>query len=82
MLHGRDLTGKTALITGSNAGIGFETAKSLAKHGCTVIMACRNLAAAEEAINQIKEDKPAAGDNCIAIYLDLTSLSSVVSFFA
>uniref|UniRef100_A0A6P7GBD0 WW domain-containing oxidoreductase n=1 Tax=Diabrotica virgifera virgifera TaxID=50390 RepID=A0A6P7GBD0_DIAVI len=80
VLHGRDLNGKTALVTGANAGIGFETARSLAKHGCSVIMACRNLAAAEEAINQIREDKPAAGENCIAIYLDLTSLSSVVSF--
>ncbi|XP_050511635.1 WW domain-containing oxidoreductase [Diabrotica virgifera virgifera] len=80
VLHGRDLNGKTALVTGANAGIGFETARSLAKHGCSVIMACRNLAAAEEAINQIREDKPAAGENCIAIYLDLTSLSSVVQF--
>lgn len=81
VLHGRDLNGKVAIITGANAGIGFETTRSLARHGCTVVLACRNLAAAEEAINQIKEDKPAAGDNCIAIFLDLTSLSSVVSFY-
>lgn len=80
VLHGRDLNGKIALITGANTGIGFETAKSLAKHGSSVVMACRNLAAAEEAINQIREDKPIAGDNCIAIHLDLTSLSSVVQF--
>ncbi|XP_023012715.1 WW domain-containing oxidoreductase [Leptinotarsa decemlineata] len=80
VLHGRDLNGKIALITGANAGIGFETTRSLAKHGCMVILACRNLSAAEEAINQIKEEKPGAGDNCIAIHLDLTSLSSVVQF--
>ncbi|CAG9862411.1 unnamed protein product [Phyllotreta striolata] len=80
VLHGRDLNGKVALITGANAGIGFETTRSLARHGCNVIMACRNLAFAEEAINQIKEDKPIAGENCIAIFLDLTSLSSVIQF--
>ncbi|KAJ8921164.1 hypothetical protein NQ315_013636 [Exocentrus adspersus] len=80
VLHGRDLNGKIALVTGANAGIGFETARSLAKHGCTVIFACRNLAAAEEAISQIREEKPSAGENCIAIYLDLTSLSSVIQF--
>ncbi|CAH0548974.1 unnamed protein product [Brassicogethes aeneus] len=80
VLHGRDLNGKLAIITGANAGIGFETARSLAKHGCTVIFACRNLAAAEDAIAQIREDKAAAADTCIAIYIDLTSLSSVVQF--
>lgn len=80
VLHGRDLNGKLAVITGANSGIGFETARSLAKHGCSVIFACRNLAAAEEAINQIRSEKQAAGDNCIAIYLDLSSLASVVQF--
>lgn len=67
-------------MTGANSGIGFETARSLAKHGCTVIFGCRNLVAAEESINQIREEKLAAGDNCVAIYLDLCSLSSVVQF--
>ncbi|KAG5881073.1 hypothetical protein JTB14_020403 [Gonioctena quinquepunctata] len=80
VLHGRDLNGKTALVTGANTGIGFETTRSLAKHGCTVILACRNITAAEEAIKQIHEEKPEAGDNCVAIHLDLTSLSSVVQF--
>ncbi|VEN49787.1 unnamed protein product [Callosobruchus maculatus] len=80
VLHGRDLSGKVAIVTGANTGIGFETTKSLSRHGCTVVLACRNLASAEEAISQIRDDKPAAGDNCIAIYLDLTSLSSVVQF--
>lgn len=38
-----DLTGKTILITGSNSGIGKETARFMAKKGARVIMACRNM---------------------------------------
>lgn len=42
-------------------------------------MACRNLVAAEEAIQQIRDEKPAIADNCVVVHLDLTLLSSVVS---
>ncbi|RZC41956.1 WW domain-containing oxidoreductase [Asbolus verrucosus] len=80
VLHGRDLNGKVALITGANTGIGFETARSLAKHGCTVIFGCRNLASAAEAINRIKEEKQVAGENCVSFHLDLASLESVTHF--
>lgn len=41
ILHGKDLSGKVAIITGANAGIGFETARSLAFHQCEVVFACR-----------------------------------------
>ncbi|XP_060532670.1 WW domain-containing oxidoreductase [Cylas formicarius] len=81
VLHGRDLTGKIAIVTGANAGIGYETARSLAQHGCTVIFACRNLAAAEEAVLQMKsEARLNVTENCIIIHLDLASLASVVQF--
>lgn len=36
ILHGVDLNGKVAVVTGSNVGIGFETARSMILHGCTV----------------------------------------------
>lgn len=75
------MSGKIAIVTGANAGIGFETTRSLVRHGCTVIMACRNLVSAEEAIQQIKEEKPAVVENCVVIFLDLTVLPSVVSVF-
>ncbi len=68
-----DLTGKTAVVTGANSGIGFHTAKHLAGHGATVVLACRNTAAADEAAARIKGDTEVAE-------LDLASLESVRRF--
>jgi len=42
-----DLSGTTAVVTGVNSGIGFETALALALHGASVTLACRDLPAAE-----------------------------------
>ncbi|CAH1132082.1 unnamed protein product [Ceutorhynchus assimilis] len=81
VLIGRDLSGKVAIVTGANSGIGLETARSLAKHGCTVVFACRNLEAAEAAIEKIRtEERLNIADNCIAIHLDLTSFATVIHF--
>lgn len=75
VLHGRDLTNKVALITGANSGIGFETARALAKHGCTVIFACRNMLSAQECVYKIVAEKGSA--RCEIVHLDLKSLESV-----
>ncbi|CAB9503387.1 daunorubicin C-13 ketoreductase DnrU [Seminavis robusta] len=40
--HQQDLTGKTALVTGANSGIGFDLSFSLAQVGASVILACRD----------------------------------------
>ncbi len=51
-----DLTGKIALVTGANSGIGFETARELARHGAHVVLACRNADKARTAVNALENE--------------------------
>ncbi|WP_299585052.1 oxidoreductase [Mucilaginibacter sp.] len=71
-------TGKTALITGANTGIGFETALALYEAGAHVVLACRNFDSAQLALAKIAEQK---GTGTLEIALiDLSSLKSVKQF--
>jgi len=70
--------GRIAIITGSNTGLGFETALELAKKNTTVIMACRDLDKASKAKNAILS--LAAGATVEVMELDLSKLSSVRAF--
>lgn len=77
--HGTpDLTGKTAVITGGNTGLGKETAVKLAELGADVTIACRNPEKAFAALEEIKAKAP--GAKVTAMPLDLASLASVDSF--
>ncbi|MBV5260778.1 SDR family NAD(P)-dependent oxidoreductase [Synechococcus moorigangaii CMS01] len=69
---------KKAIVTGANTGLGFETALGLAKTGCHVILACRDLTKAAAAITQIRQQVLNA--NLEAMQLDLSQLASVREF--
>jgi NAD(P)-dependent dehydrogenase (short-subunit alcohol dehydrogenase family) len=77
VLSGIDLKGKRVLVTGVSAGIGIETARSLAAHGAEVIGAARDLGKAESATAQVRKDAAAGGGRFDLIALDLASLKSV-----
>jgi len=73
-----DLSGKLAVVTGANSGLGYETTRMLAARGARVVMACRSVDRAEEAQTKIKADLPYARLEMIP--LDLTDLGSVRKF--
>lgn len=52
----KKLTGKVVIVTGANSGIGYEIAKEMAAREAQVVMACRNLDAASEAVFKIKNE--------------------------
>lgn len=73
-----DCTGKTALITGANAGIGYETARALAYKEAQVILACRNRQRGEAALTQIRQEHPQAR---LSLHiLDLASFKDIRRF--
>src|SRR6516165_7480042 len=68
-----DQTGKTAVVTGANSGLGLVIARELARAGARVVMACRNVAKGERAAAEV--GPPARVEE-----LDLASLQSVRAF--
>lgn len=71
-------TNKTAVITGANAGIGYQTALALARAGISVILACRDRSRGEEAVKRIKSESPDA--RVELSILNLADLASVQEF--
>ncbi|WP_067171743.1 oxidoreductase [Microtetraspora niveoalba] len=73
-----DLTGRTAVVTGANTGIGFPTALELARHGARVIVASRDPDKGREAVGRILDRAP--GAQAEFERLDLADLGSVRAF--
>lgn len=76
VLAGLNLRGKRILITGTSAGLGVETARSLAAHGAWVVGAARDLAKAHAA-TQVVRDQARDGGGIELVQLDLASLASI-----
>lgn len=73
-----ELTGKTVLVTGANAGIGYETALAFYQAGAHVVLACRRLDKAQQAQAAMRQ---AGGFGTLEIaHLDLASLRQVQQF--
>ena len=70
-----DLTGRVAVVTGANGGLGLESARALTAAGAHVVMAVRNQAKAASAVEDITASVPDASLELVA--LDLGSLESV-----
>jgi len=77
VLSGANLRGKRILVTGVSAGLGVETARSLAAHGAQVVGGARDLNKAEAATPQVRKDAAAGGGSFELIELDLANLKSV-----
>lgn len=75
-----DQSGRVAIVTGANSGIGLETARELARKGAHVVLACRSQARADEAISDLRSDLPEAKIDFLA--LDLADLDQVRAFAA
>src|SRR5438067_12918095 len=73
-----DLNGKTAVVTGANSGLGYETALELARHGAHVVMACRDERRGTEALQRLRTEAPNASAELSL--LDLADLTSVRKF--
>ena len=76
VLQGMDLSGKRILVTGVSAGLGVETARTLAAHGAQVIGTARDLDKAHAATEQVRA-QAANGGGLELVELDLASLASV-----
>jgi NAD(P)-dependent dehydrogenase (short-subunit alcohol dehydrogenase family) len=77
VLSGVNLKGKRILVTGASAGLGVETARSLAGHGAQVVGAARDLNKANAATEQVRKEAAAHGGSFELAELDLANLKSV-----
>ena len=74
----RTLTGRSAVVTGANSGIGLAVTEQLVKQGAAVIMACRNIERAETARDEIATEETI--DRIVIRRCDLADLDVIESF--
>ena len=74
------LDGRVVVVTGANSGLGLEATAMLARHGATVVMACRSTERGEAGRARLVERFPDVGERLRVRALDLADLSSVAAF--
>jgi NAD(P)-dependent dehydrogenase (short-subunit alcohol dehydrogenase family) len=73
-----DQSGRLAVVTGANSGIGYVTARELARRGARVVLACRNRERGQDAVERMRTEVP---DARVELHLlDLADLKSVRGF--
>jgi NAD(P)-dependent dehydrogenase (short-subunit alcohol dehydrogenase family) len=73
-----DQSGRIAIVTGANSGLGYVTSRELARHGARVVLACRNEERAAQARDRLLAEVPSAELELRT--LDMASLASIRSF--
>ncbi|MFA6311339.1 MAG: SDR family oxidoreductase [Sterolibacterium sp.] len=73
-----DLTGKVAVVTGGNGGIGLGMARGLARAGARVVVAARDVAKSQGAVDELR----ALGSDAFALSADVADEASVAALFA
>lgn len=73
--HIPDQSGRSAVVTGANSVIGYVTARELARHGASVVLACRSAARGRAAVIRLRAEVPGAQAEFMP--LDLADLASV-----
>ncbi|MFD6877158.1 MULTISPECIES: oxidoreductase [unclassified Streptomyces] len=75
-----DQSGRLVVVTGANSGIGYVTARELARHGAHVVLACRDRERGGDAVARLRVEVP--GARAELRLLDLADLRSVRDFAA
>jgi NAD(P)-dependent dehydrogenase (short-subunit alcohol dehydrogenase family) len=75
ILEGLDLSGKTIVVTGSSAGLGYETSRAMAAAGAEVVMIARDPEKNAKAVARIKAAQPDA--KLYPVTMDLAEIASV-----
>lgn len=73
-----DQSGKIAIVTGANSGLGYETVRGLARKNAQIIMACRNQEKGQAALAAVQKEFPTA--SVVLMPLNLSDLASVRAF--
>ncbi|RLV08614.1 short-chain dehydrogenase [Streptomyces griseocarneus] len=73
-----DQSGRTAVVTGANSGLGYVTARELARRGARVVLGCRDATRGKAAEERVRAEAP--GADVLFAPLDLADLASVRAF--